>query len=186
MKNRWMIYAHHGLLMLNDAGDGGDGGSATAAATDSASAASSASQGEPTRLPDDHPLVTAFAAQKAELADFKQRQKDAEDATKSDIEKATTRAEAAESELAGYKTREQVAKWAAEIVKDTPIPASALRGSTKEELTTHFEELKALVPAGPTTRIPGNGRPAGQVTQVQTTEESREDRKKRIAESYQR
>jgi len=35
--------------------------------------------------------------------------------------------------------------WADEITKDSPIPATVLRGDTKEEMESHFEELSALI-----------------------------------------
>lgn len=63
-------------------------------------------QGNPARLPDDHPLVTAFEAQKAKNADLATKLKEFEDAQLSDAERlnndlasATERANAAEAEL---------------------------------------------------------------------------------------
>lgn len=77
---------------------------------------------------------------KAELEQIKESQK-------TEDQKRAERIEQLERELNGFKQREQVTTWAAEIVKDSAIPASALRGSTREELEEHFEQLKALVPA---------------------------------------
>lgn len=70
-----------------------------------------------------------------------------EESKKTEDQKRAERIEQLERELNGFKQREQVTTWAAEIVKDSAIPASALRGSTREELEEHFEQLKALVPA---------------------------------------
>lgn len=65
----------------------------------------------------------------------------------SEYDKERERAEAAERKAAAYEAKEQVAAWASEIVKGSSIPANALRGSTKEELTEHFEVLKGIAPA---------------------------------------
>jgi hypothetical protein len=86
-----------------------------------------------------------------------------EESQKTDLQKAVARAAALESELAGYKKREQVAKWASEIAKDSQIPASALRGDTREELEAHFKELEALIPKQQPKRTPvPTGKPSGE------------------------
>jgi len=83
-----------------------------------------------------------------------------EQESKTELQKALDKAAALETELTAYKTKEQVAAWASEIVKGSDIPASVLRGSTKEELEQHFEQLKSLAPLKPTR----TSAPAGQVT----------------------
>lgn len=70
-----------------------------------------------------------------------------EEASKTELQKAQERADAAEKRAAEFESRDQRAKWAADIVKDSKVPASALRGATEDELKAHFEELKALIPA---------------------------------------
>lgn len=86
------------------------------------------------------------------------------------FDKAEQAHEVDAAELKKYQTREQVSKWAAEIVKGSPIPANVLRGSTKEELIEHFEqlkELKELAAPPPKTRThvppgkPTDGEPTG-------------------------
>lgn len=69
------------------------------------------------------------------------------EASKTELQKERERAEAAERKAAKYEAEKQVATWASEIVKGSSIPANALRGSTKEELTEHFEVLKSIAPA---------------------------------------
>lgn len=69
---------------------------------------------------------------------------------KTEEQKRAERESERERKLAAYELRDQVAAWSAEIVKDSHIPAAALRGSTQEELVEHFKELSALIPA-PTT-----------------------------------
>lgn len=94
--------------------------------------------------------VSRERAKFADYADLKAKAAEhdkAQEAAKSDLQKAMERAEAAEKRAQEYEQRDQRAKWAAAIVKDSKVPASALRGSTEDELKAHFEELKALIPA---------------------------------------
>ena len=63
----------------------------------------------------------------------------------------------------GTGKRKLAAEFLAEqIAKGSAVPATALRGATKEDLQAHFEELKALIPeatkkgaVGP--YVPGEG-----------------------------
>ena len=81
------------------------------------------------------------------------------DAEKTDLQKAIDRAVEAETRLAEFETREQVSAWASEIVAGSGIPASVLRGSTKEDLQAHFDDLQRLVSAQPVAPVvPGAGR----------------------------
>lgn len=77
-----------------------------------------------------------------------------EESSKSELQKALDRAAELEKDLTKYQQKEQVAKWAKEIVKDSDIPADVLRGSTREELEQHFEQLKALTPKPKRTSAP--------------------------------
>ena len=121
--------------------------------------------------------VNAFMAEEkrktqasfADYDDFKAKAEKfdkAEQASLSELERERKAHAVDADELTKYRTREQVAKWAAEIVKDSPIPANVLRGSTKEELVEHFEQLKALaVPTKQRTHVPPgkptDGEPTG-------------------------
>jgi ATP-dependent Clp protease ATP-binding subunit ClpA len=69
----------------------------------------------------------------------------AAEAQKSELQKTIERAEAAEKKAKGYEAEKQIAAWRAEVAKATGVPAAALRGSTKEELTAHAETLKPLI-----------------------------------------
>lgn len=71
--------------------------------------------------------------------------KAAADQSKSETQKLTERLAALEAENEAAKAKEQVQAWAKEIVKDSKVPADALRGSTEEELRAHFEQLKGLI-----------------------------------------
>ncbi|MET0716405.1 MAG: hypothetical protein ABWY57_15980 [Mycetocola sp.] len=79
---------------------------------------------------------------------------DAEEANKSELEKANARAEAAEKVIAENKAKDEAANLRTEIAKekgfeDRKIPATALRGLTREELEAHADEILALLPAPP-------------------------------------
>ncbi|UQZ22635.1 hypothetical protein M5595_20910 [Eubacterium limosum] len=61
------------------------------------------------------------------------------------MQKLNERLENAEKENAAYKQREQLVGWAKEVSDTSGVPANLLRGSTKEELMAHADELKALL-----------------------------------------
>ncbi len=67
------------------------------------------------------------------------------DSQKTDQQKSADLIANLQKELGGYKQRDQVNAWATGIVKDSTIPANALRGSTREELEEHFSQLESLV-----------------------------------------
>ncbi|HXH34333.1 MAG TPA: hypothetical protein VNJ54_07970 [Plantibacter sp.] len=77
-----------------------------------------------------------------------------EAANQSEQEKLLARAEAAESKLAEIDAKSTAATLREEIAKekgfeDRKIPATALRGLTREELESHADEILALLPAPP-------------------------------------
>jgi hypothetical protein len=86
-----------------------------------------------------------------------------EEASKSDLQKAIDRAEAAERRIAEV----ELSAARAEIASATGVPAGVLRGSTREELEAHAAELKPIAEAaaaaqaarGPVVTNPG-GTPA--------------------------
>jgi hypothetical protein len=101
----------------------------------------------------DRIIADRLSREKAKYADYGDLKAkaakfdEAEQANKTELQKALDRAAAAEAKVTSYETRDQVTTWAKEIVKDSKVPADALRGSTKEELQAHFDQLKALVPS---------------------------------------
>ena len=113
--------------------------------------------------------INTVKSQFADYADFKAKAEKfdkAEQASLSELDRERKARETVEAELAKYQTREQVSKWAVEIVKDSGVPASVLRGSTREELIEHFDQLKALaVPTKQRTHVPPgkptDGEPTG-------------------------
>lgn len=72
-----------------------------------------------------------------------------EEANKTEQEKLLARAEAAEKRLADRDAKDAAAATAAEVAKVKGVPVSALRGSTKEELEAHADELLELMPKKP-------------------------------------
>lgn len=77
-----------------------------------------------------------------------------EEANRSDLEKANARAEAAEKIIADNKAKDDAATLRAEIAKakgfeERKVPVTALRGTTREELEAHADELLALLPEPP-------------------------------------
>jgi hypothetical protein len=74
-----------------------------------------------------------------------------ESANQTEQEKLLARAESAEGELAEIKAKTTAATLREEIAKekgfeDRKIPATALRGATREELEAHADEILALLP----------------------------------------
>ena len=75
-----------------------------------------------------------------------------EEANRTELEKAQARAEAAEKAVAERDAKEAAIKLREEIATekkfaDRNIKATALRGTTREELEAHADELLELIPA---------------------------------------
>jgi hypothetical protein len=80
--------------------------------------------------------------------------------SKTELQKALDEAAALKSKVEKFERQAQVNTWADEITKDSDIPASVLRGETREELEKHFEQLQALAPKPKRTPAP-SGKSAG-------------------------
>ncbi len=81
-----------------------------------------------------------------------------EESQKTEMQKLNERLENAEKENAAYKQREQLVEWAKEVSDTSGVPANLLRGSTKEELMAHADELKAFIGEQPTAPVvPSDG-----------------------------
>ena len=68
-----------------------------------------------------------------------------EESQKTEAQKLSDRAAAAEAERDALKAEKQVAKWKDEVAKTSGVPAAALSGTTLEEITAHAEVLKPLI-----------------------------------------
>ncbi len=86
-----------------------------------------------------------------------------EQSSKSELQKLAEENATLKTRVESFERDQQVKQWAAEIVKDSPVPASALRGTTREELEAHFKELEALIPKSQQKRpVVPPGKPSGE------------------------
>lgn len=83
--------------------------------------------------------------------------------SKSELQKLLDENTELKTKVGSFEQEKQVTAWAAEIVKDSTIPASVLRGNTKEELEAHFKDLQELAPKPKRTPVP-TGQPSGEGT----------------------
>lgn len=86
-------------------------------------------------------MARKHEAQAKANADKAKRLDDLEEANKTELEKANARAEAAEKALADKAAADETSKLRDEIAKEKGVAASVLRGSTREELEAHADEL---------------------------------------------
>lgn len=74
---------------------------------------------------------------------------EAEEASKSELQKATERANALETELNGLKKAEEVRLMREKVANETGIPSNLLTGSSEEECKAQAEAIKAYAtPSG--------------------------------------
>lgn len=69
---------------------------------------------------------------------------EAEEASKSELQKATERAQNLENELNGLKKAEEIRQTREKIATETGIPSNLLTGSTEEECKAQAEAIKAF------------------------------------------
>lgn len=81
-----------------------------------------------------------------------------EEAGKSELEKLTEERDRLLSENETFRHAEEQRRWAAEVQKETHVPAELLRGQTKEEMQAH---AKQILDAGFSAygRVPDKGEP---------------------------
>jgi hypothetical protein len=153
--------------MANEATEGTAGETSTAATTtDTANTTSATSNNaatstgagetkanEPTRLPDDHPLVKAYNATKNDLTAAKTKVKEFEDRDKSDAEKAADQLR--EAQEARDKALSDLARARAAVKHGlTEDDLELLGDGTPEEIEARAERLAARLADGKTTRKP--------------------------------
>lgn len=85
----------------------------------------------------------------AALRDKAEKFDKAEQDNMSELEQWKTRAEAAEKWKTERESKDSAVKLAADVAKEKGVPATALRGSTREELEAHADELLTYLPAKP-------------------------------------
>ena len=105
----------------------------------------------PDRLPDDHPLVKAYKAEKAKASEARQRLSKYEEAEQTESEKfAAAMKRAEEAELRAMRL---------EVAADkglTPAQAKRLVGATKEELEADADEILEAFPTKASTPPPSS------------------------------
>lgn len=96
-----------------------------------------------------------LAEEKSKFADYEDLKAKAskfdemEEANKSELQKATERANALETELNGLKKAEEVRLMRENVAKETGIPSNLLTGTTEEECKAQAEAIKAYAqPSG--------------------------------------
>ena len=108
----------------------------------------------PARLPDDHPLVKAYQATKAQLAEAKGKVKEFEDANLSEIERAQAKAAEAEQLAAAAQTE----NLRLQVAMELGLTASQARrldpqATTREELEADANALLEELAPAPTTPV---------------------------------
>lgn len=91
------------------------------------------------RLAEEKGKFADYEALKAKASKFDEM----EEANKTELQKATERANALESELNGFKKAEEARLMREKVAKDTGIPSNLLTGSTEEECKAQAEAIKA-------------------------------------------
>lgn len=114
---------------------------------------------EPTRLPDDHPLVTALSSKKSELAEAKSRLQEYEDANKTEMERLSDALTASESKVTS--TESELARLKAAVKFGIAEDDLDLLGAgTPAEIEQRAEKLAARFAASPEVPrpVPGLGK----------------------------
>lgn len=82
----------------------------------------------------------AVESEYAEVLEKAKQFDEIQEANKSELQKATDRADKAEAELKRIKHEREREKWASEISKQTGVPVNLIQGSTKEEMENFANE----------------------------------------------
>ena len=91
------------------------------------------------RLAEEKSKFADYDALKAKAAKYDE----AEEANKTELQKATERANTLEAELNGLKKAEEIRITREKIATETGIPSNLLTGSTEEECKAQAEAIKA-------------------------------------------
>ena len=77
-----------------------------------------------------------------------------EEANKTEAEKQADLIATLKAKVEDFETRDQIAKWKADVAESTGVPANALAGSSLEEIQAHAETLKPLIAQPPNEPTP--------------------------------
>ena len=86
---------------------------------------------------------------------------EAEEANKSELQKATERADSLQAELNAMKSAEQLRTLREEVSKEKGVPANLLTGATKEECEAQAEQLLNWANPNSYPSVPDGGEPVG-------------------------
>lgn len=82
-----------------------------------------------------------------------------EEANKSELQKATERANSLEAELNGLKKAEEARLMREKVAKETGIPSNLLTGATEEECKAQAEAIKAYAQPSGYPKVKDGGEP---------------------------
>lgn len=109
-------------------------------------------------------IVTKRLAKYADYEALKEKAEkyDAQvEASKSDLQKATEKAQSLQAELDALKGAEEVRKTREEVASKRGIPVNLLTGSTAEECEAQADALLAWAKPNSYPKVPDGGEPAG-------------------------
>ena len=86
---------------------------------------------------------------------------EAQNASKTEAQKAEERIKSLEDELSGMRAARQHDQWVSEVSQATGVPADLLRGSTKEEIEAHANSIANAFKSSGVVRTDGNRAPGG-------------------------
>ena len=86
---------------------------------------------------------------------------EAEEANKSELQKATERADSLQAELNAMKSAEQLRTLREEVSNERGVPANLLTGTTKEECEAQAEQLLNWANPNSYPSVPDGGEPVG-------------------------
>lgn len=114
-------------------------------------------------------IETRLAKERGKYKDYDElkakamRLDEAENAGNSELDELREANAALQKRIDDAETARQQAQWVSEIAKDRDIPAELLRGSTKEEIQAHADQLDAVLhpkskaaPVGGQTEFPSH------------------------------
>ena len=107
------------------------------------------------RLAEEKGKYSDYEEIKAKAAKFDE----AEEANKSELQKATERANNLEAELNGMKKAEEIRQMKEKIANETGIPANLINGTTEEECKAQAEAIKAYAQPSGYPKVKDGGEP---------------------------
>ena len=100
----------------------------------------------------DRIIEARLSRERAKFQDYESLKEDSaklkelEEANKTALEKAEERAKSAEEKAAMLEHEKELQTWAGEVSQETGIPASVIKGTTREEMSAHANQIKQAIP----------------------------------------